>query len=153
MYRGVFTVGVVVSGTVVALANALTDYSYVNARDDDPNGDVLARCLTGLGSTSASSNANGDLSGLYFNGNLIPNSDASGSCAGITDVIQSRPGPNSAGFINIRQCEPFTTAAEGVYTCTMINSSMMNQSVRFGIYFNRRSESFDLLYSYTYLTT
>ena len=139
MYRGVFTLGVVVTnGTSVTLANVLTDYSYIDARDGDPNGAVLARCLTGLGPTSTSINANGDLGGLYFKGNMLPNRNESASCG--LDVIQPRPGANTAGFINIRQCEPFTTDNEGVYTCAMMNSSMMNQSVRFGVYFNGRSE-------------
>ena len=143
-YRGVFTVGVVATnGTSVTCANALTDYSYINARGGDPNGAVFARCLTGLGPTSTSRNANGDLGGLYFNGTMIPNSDESALCGSV--VIQPRPGTNSAGFINIHQCEPFTTDYEGVYNCAMMNSAVMNsavmnQSVRFGIYLNGRSE-------------
>ena len=148
MYRGVFTVGVAVTeviyntnGTLssedLISANALTDYSYINARDGDPDGDRLARCLTGLGPTSNNGQANGLLGGFSLNGNMI-----SGLCS--RDVIHIRPGGAIAGVINMRQCNAFSTAAEGVYTCTMMNSSMMDQSVRFGVYFTGRSELLDL---------
>ena len=148
MYRGVFTVGVAVTevmyntdGTLsseyLISANALTDYSYINARDGNPNGDRLARCLTGLGPSNTDNQANNALGGFSLNGNMI-----SGSCS--RDVIQVRPGAAVAGVINMHQCEVFSTAAEGVYTCTMINSSMMDQSVRFGVYFTGRSELLDL---------
>ena len=123
-------------------ANALADYSYINARSGDPDGDLLTRCLSGLGPHS---NDNGDLGGLYFKGTMIRNSPEQGPCS--SDVVQVRPGGSIAGVTNIHQCEPFTTAAEGVYTCAMMNSAMMNQSVRFGIYLNGRSESFDLYIS------
>ena len=126
----------------MTLADALTDYSYFNARSATSNGNWVARCMTGLGPTSTSNGANGALGGLYFNGNMIPNSGESAPCG--SDVIQARPGNAAAGVINFHQCGTFTTAAEGVYTCTMMNSSMMDQSVRFGIYFTGRSESLDL---------
>ena len=152
MYRGVFTVGVAVievmynaDGTfnnrALTLANALTDYSYINARDGNPNGADVARCVTGLGPTSTSNGANGALGGLYFNGNMIPNSGEQASCS--SDVIQVRPGATLAGVTNIYQCETFSTNVEGIYTCTMMNSSMMNQSVRFGVYFTGRSKLLD----------
>ena len=152
MYRGVFIVGVAAievmynadgtfsSGALIP-ANALTDYSYINARDGDPNGDLIARCLTGLGPTNTSMGANGPLGGLYFNGNMIPNSGEQGPCS--SDVIQVRPGANIAGVTNFHQCEAFSTSVEGIYTCTMMNSSMMDQSVRFGVYFTGRSELLD----------
>ena len=147
MYRGVFVVGVAVThGNTYTLSNALADYSYINASNGDPNGVQLARCLTGLGPTTTSRGANGVLGGLYFKGNMIPNSGEQGPCS--SDVIQVRPGGGIAGITNIHQCEAFSTAAEGVYTCTMMNSSMMNQSVRFGVYFTGRSESLDLYISH-----
>ena len=153
MYRGAFNVGIAVTevmynadGTIsiedLISANALTDYSYINARDGDPNGARIARCLTGLGPTGTDNRANGALGGLYFNGNMI-----SGSC--LTNVIQVRPGGAIAGVINMHQCEAFSTRVEGIYTCTMINSSMADQSVRFGVYFTGRSESLDFIYPIT----
>ena len=142
MYRGVFTVGVVITRDVLTLANVR---SYVTARSGTGRGNFIARCLTGLGPTDISRNANNNLGGLYFYGNMIPNSSESASCG--SDVIQARPGSTIAGVINFHQCQQFTTDNEGVYTCTMINSAMMNQSVRFGIYFTGRSESLDLYIS------
>ena len=137
MYRGVFAVGVVViRGNNFDSVNALTDYSYVNARDGNPNNALLARCMTGLG---PSGNDNGVLGGWFFNSNKIPNR---GSCS--SNIIQPIPGGALAGAINLFQCRQFTTAVEGIYTCTMMNSSMMDQSVRLGIYLNGRSESLDV---------
>ena len=98
--------------------------------------------MTGLGPSGTSDGANGVLGGWYFNGNMIPNSGEQGPCG--SDVIQVRPGASTAGIANIRQCGAFSTSVEGVYTCTMMNSSMMNQSVRLGVYFAVRSESLDL---------
>ena len=55
--------------------------------------------------------------------------------------IQPEPGSRTAGVINIRQCgKNFSTSDEGIYTCRMMNSLMMEQSIRFGIYFTKRSE-------------
>ena len=153
MYRGVFTVGVAVTevmyntdGTIssreLISANALTDYSYINARDDNPNGALLSRSVTGLGPFGTNTGANGALGGLYFNGSVIPNSGEQAPCS--SDVIQVRPGGSVAGVTNFHQCGAFSTAVEGIYTCIMMNSSMMNESVRFGIYFSKRSESLDL---------
>ena len=143
MYRGVFPVGIVVTrSNGLTLADALTDYSYINARDGNYDGTLLARCLTGLGPSNTNDGANGLLGGLYFNNSMIPTSGEQGSCA--SDVIQVRPGASLAGVINIGQCGALSTSVEGIYTCTMMNSSMINQSVRFGVYFNVRSELFDL---------
>ena len=107
----------------------------------------MARCLTGL---SPSGNDNGVLGGLYFNGNRIPNSSEQGPCA--SEVIQVRPGSNAAGVTNFHQCGAFSTSVEGIYTCTMMNSSMMDQLIRFGVYFSGRSESFDYIIISHHLT-
>ena len=136
MYRGVFTVGVVITTNTLTLANALIDYSYIYVRSG--NGQV-ARCLTGLGPINNDNN-NGVLGGWYFKDNMLPNRVHCGN----NEIITSIPGGAVTGVININQCGAFSTAAEGVYTCTMMNSSMMEQSVRLGIYFNGRSESLDL---------
>ena len=126
--------------------DALTDYSYIN--NALGRGDRLARCLTGLGPTSTSKNANAYLGGLYFNGTVLPIRDESVNCGPY--VILVRPGATTAGVITIDQCEPFTNDNEGIYTCTMMNSAMMNESVRFGVYFTGRSKLLDLyVYSIT----
>ena len=136
LYLGV----AVTRGGSLSMDNALTDYSYINAQDGDPNGlPQLARCLTGLGPSGTS---NSVLGGFYFNGTMIPNSSEQATCS--SAIIQVRPGMTTAGITSIHQCEAFSTAAEGVYTCTMLNSSQIEQSVRFGIYLSGRSESLDL---------
>ena len=152
MYRGVFTVGVVVThNSLTDDTDFLTDYSYINAPG---NGALIARCVTGLGPTGTMDDANGDLGGWYFNGTMIPNSSVNQGCGSpvmnnnpAVGAIQARPGVGTAGVINLRQCDTFTIALEGIYTCTMMNSSMMNQSVRLGVYFSVRSESLDLYIS------
>ena len=153
MYRGVFTVGVAVTrNSFTNAADFLTDYSYITASDSPGNGVVLARCATGLGPTGISDDANGDLGGWYFiNGTMIPNSGVHQGCGSpatndypAVGAIQARPGVGTAGVSNLHQCDPFTIALEGIYTCTMMNSSMMNESIRLGIYLNGRSESLDL---------
>ena len=152
LWRGVFTVGIAVTqvtydpfSNALISANALTNYSYVYARDSTPgNGAQIARCVTGLGPNGIDSDANDILGGLYFNGNKIPAVAPPSSCSDNSEMIQSRLGGYLAGVFNFQQCRSFTTAAEGVYTCTLMNSAMMNESVRFGIYFTGRSESLDL---------
>ena len=143
MYRGVFTVGVAVTRNNVTLADDfLTDYSYINASNSPGNGVLIARCLTGLGPNGTNNGANGVLGGWYFNGSMIPNSDEQASYS--SNVIQVRSGAATAGISNIRQYAAFSASVEGIYTCTMVNSSMMNQLFRLGVYSNGRSESFDL---------
>ena len=152
MYRGVFTVGVAVTrNSLTDATDFLTDYSYIYASDSPGSGVLLARCVTGLGPTGTSNNANSDLGGWYFNGTMIPNSGVNQVCGSpaidnkpAVGAIQARPGFGTAGVINLRQCDPFTIALEGIYTCTMMNSAMMSQSVRLGVYFSVRSESLDL---------
>ena len=157
MYGGVFTVGVAlievmynadgttISSNALTSANALNDYSYVYARDSPgDNGAQLARCVTGLGPNVTDSDANDILGGLYFNGNKIPALTPPASCSDNSEIIQARLGGSLAGLFNFHQCGSLTTTAEGVYTCTLMNSSMMNESVRFGVYFTGRSESLDL---------
>ena len=138
MYRSVFTVGIALlpDSDDVVLTNALADYSYFNASDG--NSTVrIARCVTGLG---PSGNNNGELGGLYFNGSAVVDENCSSA------IIQPRPANlgNIPGVINIVQCGGFSTTFEGIYACTLRNSAMMNESVRFGVYFTERSESFDL---------
>ena len=139
MYRGVFTVGVAITeGASFALAEKLTDYSYINAKDGTPNYAQIARCMTGLGTSDTDKLANGVLGGWYFNSNMLPNRLV------CTEIITSIPGGLVAGIINLNQCRRFSTTSEGIYTCKMMNSSMMEQSMRLGIYLNGRSESLDL---------
>ena len=142
MYRGVFTVGIALIGVVdnndIVSANALSDYSYVNARDIVTSGVQIARCVTGLGPSAPDDNS--VVGGVYFNGNRIPNVGCGHSSS---PIIRQQPAGdlNNLAVINVNQCPTFSFAAEGIYTCIMINSSMMNESIRFGVYFTSRSES------------
>ena len=148
MYRGVFAVGIAligvmpgVDGNAIVSANAIDDYSYVNARDSDvTQGVQIARCVTGLGPSASEDNS--ALGGVYFNGSRL----AFETCDGSSRLVHPRAGGiRNLGLINIIQCStPFTTALEGIYTCTMINSSMIEQSISFAVYFIGRSESLDL---------
>ena len=141
IYRGVFTVGIAVtraigSNNAIVSANAIGDYLYVNARDST-NGEQIARCATGLGPSDG--NDNNDIGSFYFNGTSIPFA----SCFENTRTVQPRGATNlntNVGVVNIGQCRALTTTEEGIYTCSMINSSMVEQSVRFGVYFTGRSE-------------
>ena len=147
MYESIFIVGVALIGVMsggsnaIVSANAIDNYSYVNARDSGvPQGVQIARCVTGLG--PGASEDNSALGGVYFNGSRL----AFESCGGSSRLVHPRAaGLGNLGVINIMQCNTsFTTTLEGIYTCTMINSSMMEQSIKFGVYFNVRSESLDL---------
>ena len=121
-------------GNAIVSANAISNYSYVN--DSMHNRVQIARCVTGLGPNGTDNNT--VLGGCYFNGSKIP----LGMCTESSDIIvQPRAAVNLAGVINIQQCsEELTTDVEGVYTCIMLNSSVMNESIFFGVYFINRSE-------------
>ena len=114
----------------VTASNIINDYVFAI----DPNDpDLFFRCVTGLG---PSSNNNAEIGELYFNNEQIPH----GECDG--PVVQSRGATisNFIGIINVFLCSRFTTRQEGVYTCTMRNSDMVDESVRVGVYLPGRSE-------------
>ena len=106
--------------------------------------------MTGLG---PSGNDNDTLGGLYFNGTKIPH----GKQRAKSQYIISKLGTQTAGVFNIKRCKAFSTNvegsinAEGVYTCIMKNSSMVYESIRFGVYFSGRSELFDIQYVFRHL--
>ena len=145
MYRSVFTVGIALTKVMVSddavdnslvSANAITDYSYVNNRSD--NNVQLTRCATGLGPNGTDDNT--AIGGVYFNGNRLPNVKCSDSSSPMV-ILQSGYFGNVVGVIQTVQCREFSTAVEGIYTCIMTNSSMMSESIRFGVYFTGRSKS------------
>ena len=135
MYRCVFTVGIAL---IISSPDVLTNYSYVNVSPRGSFNTVITHCISGLG---PSGNDNGVLGGLYFNGSRIPIAIGCSS----QGIIQVAPNSNYAGVIGMHQCEEFSTTAEGVYTCVMLNSSMMNESASVGLYFTGRSESLDYI--------
>ena len=113
-------------------ANFRHDYTYIYATGGTS---LIARCATGLGPNSTDDN--NALGGLYFNGNQIPN----GNCPSST-AIRARGAPinDVVGVMDLYQCSTLTPPEEGVYTCRMISSSMMYQSMRLGIYTPGRSK-------------
>ena len=117
----------------VTASNIINDYSAATAIDPN-DADLLFRCVTGLGPNS---NNNAETSSLYFNDELIPH----GGCN--DPVVQSRGATisNFVGVINVFLCSSFTARQEGIYTCTMRNSDMVDQSARVGVYLPGRCES------------
>ena len=139
----IFTVGIAlisvsVGDTSIVSANAIDEYSYVYARSDYYLTYWLARVVTGLGANPGDSIASS--SECYFNGTLI----AFVGCNDPTSLpVQPRVQFSQAGVLNIVQCKTFTTDWEGIYTCTLRDSAMMDLSARFGVYFDIRSELLD----------
>ena len=126
----------------VSSSNLLTNYSYITGTT---NG-LLARCASGLGPTGTDDNT--ALGIWYFNGAQLPY----GLCEDpVVNVIQSHiEDINYVGVINLWQCGSLTTTAEGVYTCVIMDSSMMNQTRRLGVYFSGRSELCNAYIFYKY---
>ena len=129
----IIILGITITRTSLVTSDILPDYSYINPVPT--NTDVLiARCVTGLGPND--DDDNNALGGLYFNGNRIPN----GVCGSSVVQPNGTSLDNFVGVIDMFQCGAFSFAEEGVYTCTMMTSSMMNQSIRLGIYLTGRSK-------------
>jgi len=99
---------------------------------------LLFRCVTGLGPTS---NNNAETSVLRFKSLQVPHGECNGP------VVQSGGATitNFVGVINVFLCERFTTREEGVYTCTMRNSDMVDESVSAGVYLSEEV-SHDMVY-------
>ena len=128
-------------------ANQLDDYSVFTNNDFVPDPyEPFIRCASGLG---PGSDVNTILGGWHFNGAQIPVRISCGS-----PVIEVR-GANTRiypGVINLYLCGTFSPGEEGVYSCMMMNSSMMVQTTRVGLYLSGRSESLDM-YPITSLLT
>jgi len=113
--------------------NVLDDYSAIYL-DGSTSSGILFRCATGLGPSGlADNNGIGD---LYYNNMVFPD----GTCSGLLQAEGTANVARFPGVYNGRLCSALTTSTEGVYTCTLTNSSNMPQSMRVGIYFNGRSE-------------
>ena len=73
-------------------------------------------------------------------------------CEGPIVEVRGANGRRYPGVINLYLCGTFTATEEGVYSCIMMNSSMMEQTMRVGVYFSGRSESLNM-YPITSLLT
>ena len=134
-------------------SNQITDYLFVFQPFTLDRFNVIFRCATGLGPSGSDSNI--VLGGWYFNGVRLFVPTGGGSCeqsGGEIFLVRGANTRNYPGVINLYLCGSFTTNEEGVYSCIMMNSSMMNQTMRVGVYFSGRSESLDM-YPITSLLT
>ena len=113
----------------------LDNYSAIYLNGTEGNRGALFHCASGLGPNG--SNSNDNIGNVYFNGMLL----TTGKCNGFVE-------PRGANFtqwpgvftVHLCGSKQFNTSIEGIYTCMLKNSSMMNQSVSVGIYFSRRSK-------------
>jgi len=132
--------GVLIGNREIVTGNLLIDYSVIR---DTSMGQVTC-CVSGLGPNAGDDNT--ALGLWYFNGAPLPY----GLCEVPTVYpIQPRVAnlQNVVGVINLWQCMPsLTPAAEGVYTCVILDSSMVSQTTGLGVYFGGRSESLNVLH-------
>ena len=124
------TVGTTMMGDgtdAVRVSNILDDKSVIYLDYSEQTNGILFRCVTGY--PSSDPNTIGD---LYFYDILLPK----GMCSGLVQVEYD----GDPGVLNGRVCGSLTTSTEGVYICKLMNSSMMYQSIRVGVYFSGRSK-------------
>jgi len=119
--------------------NQIIDYSFVAQPFSLDSLNVILRCASGLGTSGTDPNT--VLGGWYFSGSQI---FVGTDCSGPVFEVRAARGRDFPGVINLYLCDTFTTIEEGVYSCIMMNSSMMNQTMRVGVYFGGRSESLDI---------
>ena len=115
-------------------ANVLNDYTYILLDGSEAYNAILFRCATGLGPFGADSN---DVIGdMYHNNVLLTDQVCNGFviAQGVGNVFRF------PGVYQARICGTLNTSTEGIYTCTLTNSSMMDQSVSIGAYLSTRSE-------------
>ena len=128
--------------------NQITDYSFVTQpftiNSNDRN--TFFRCATGLGPSGADRST--ELGGWYLNGAQIP---VDANCGRSVFQVRATNDMVFPGGIDLFSCETFTTTEEGVYSCIIMNSLMMEQTMRVGVYFSGRSESLDNMYPITSL--
>jgi len=148
----VYILGIAVTGasdisTDLASSNQIADYSFITQPFTlDPFG-VILRCATGLGPSG--SNQNIVLGGWYFNGIQIP---VGTNCGGDVFEVRGANGRIYPGVISLYLCGTFTTSEEGVYSCIMMNSSIVEQTTRVGLYLSGRSKSLDMYPTTSLLT-
>ena len=133
--EGIIALGQGDGTNAVRASNVLDDYTYILLDGSERDNHILFRCSTGLGPTG--SDTNDVIGDLYYNN--MPLTD--GVCNGFIKGEGATNVQRFPGTYNARVCGLLTTSTEGVYTCTLTNSSMMDQSVRIGLYLSGRSES------------
>ena len=116
--------------------NVLDDYSVIYVNGTEQVDKILFSCTTGLGPSGL--NTNDGIGDLYYNNISLTN----GTCNGFVQATRATNIRLRPGVLNIKICGNINTSTEGIYTCRLMNSSMMYQSVSIGVYFSGRSESF-----------
>ena len=133
--KGTIGVGMGDGTDLIRASNVLDDYSFVLLDGTEQSDGILFRCSTGLGPSNSDTNdVIGDIS--YNNIRL-----RDGVCSGLIQAEGTQNVLIQTGAYQACVCGVITTSVEGVYTCILTNSSMMNQSVSIGVYFSGRSES------------
>ena len=118
---------------LVHSGNVLDDYSVIYVDVSEQNEGILFRCVSGLGPSG--SNNNDVIGNLYFNDTLLPD----GTCNKVVMAEGANNVDRYPGVYNARLCGNLTTSTEGVYTCRLMNTSMMYQNMSIGVYFIGRS--------------
>jgi len=128
--------------------NQITEQRFITQPFMLDNFKAILRCASGQGPSGRDSNV--VLGGWYFNGAIVPIAPI--SCFGPVFEARGASVGRFPGVISLYLCGTFTTTEEGVYSCIVMNSSMMEQTMRVGVYFSGRSESLDM-YPITSLLT
>ena len=136
--------------TDLVSSNQIADYSFVMQPFTLDSFNAIFRCISGLGPSGGDRNT--VLGGWYLNGNQLFIPTGNPICGYDVLEVRGANGRNYPGVNNLYLCGAFTTTEEGVYSCIMMNSSMMEQTMRVGMYFSGRSESLDM-YPITSLLT
>ena len=117
-------------GNEVYSGYVLDNYSVIYYNNDDTyepdcnRRKTIFSCVSGIGSS--------EIGNLYFNNVVLPNDESNGFL-----IARTYNNP----VLSVTLCGTLNTSTEGVYTCTLRNSSMMNQSMSVGIYLSGRSKS------------
>ena len=128
--------------TDAAIANQLTDYQFIRAPLRADKFGVVLRCASGLRPPDTMNST--VLGGWYFRGMEITVGTTCGGGSSSVFEVRSANRRRFPGIINLYPCGPLSHDGEGVYTCMMMNSSMMVQTTRVGLYLSGRSESLDM---------
>ena len=127
-------------GSINVRASNVLDYSFIHLNATEKNDDLIFRCVSGLGPSGNNTN---NMTGKIFFNNTSLNPSIKNNCNGFVRVTGAGNIRNFPGVYNARVCNnkyKFTTDEEGVYTCELLNSSMMYQSMSIGLYFRGRSK-------------
>ena len=123
--------------------NVLNNYTYILLDGSERDNFILFRCATGLGPNGTDTN---DVLGEMFHNNVLLTDRV---CNGFVKSQGADDVGRFPGIYQARVCGTLTTSTEGIYTCTLTNSSMMIQSVSIGAYLSGRSELATSYYNYS----